>query len=255
MPVRNHRVPALVLAVRSVLAAAVWAALPVATSGCGSSPARHAVAVAGDPTATRPLAIDVDNQNGSVEITVDPELDRPIVKASCPGTTSTERRPDFVSAELVTEEGRGVLRVIASSPDRPEPKYVNLRIAVPACDGLRIRNMGGSVRASGVTGAVDVVNDAPGLTGGTWVGFAAPATQPVSIRANSGGIELRVPEGSTGVLRFKTDRGLIRSDTAKATIREAFSTSREQTATLNGGVNPVALTTQTGEIVFVYGRR
>ena len=255
MPVRTNRLLALVPAIPSFMAALVAAALMPMATGCSSSPSRHVVAVSGDATVTRPLAIDVDNQNGSVEITVDPELDRPTVKASCPGPTSTERRPDFVSAELVTEEGRGVLRVIASSPDRPEPKYVNLRIAVPACDGLRIRNMGGSVRASGVSGAVDVVNDAPGLTGGTIVRFAAPATQPVSIRANSGGIELHVPEGSTGMLRVKTDRGLIRSDTAMAIVRGASSTSREQSATLNGGVNAISLTGETGEIVFIYGRR
>lgn len=255
MPVRTNRLLALFPTVPSLAAAIVAAALMPMASGCSSSSSRHLVAVSGDAAATRPLAIDVDNQNGSVEISVDPELDRPTVKASCPGTTSTERQPDFVSAELVTEEGRGVLRVIASSPDRPEPKFVTLRIAVPACDGLRIRNTGGSVRASGVSGAVDVVNDAPGLTGGTSVRFATPATQPVSIRANNGGIELRVPEGSTGTLRFKTDRGLIRSDTAEATIRGASSTSREQSATLNGGANPITLTSETGEIVFIYGRR
>lgn len=255
MPVRTNRLLALVPALPPLAAAIVAAASMSPASGCGSSPSRHQVAVSGDAVATRPLAIDVDNQNGSVEITVDPELERPIVKASCPGTTATERQPDFVSAELLTEEGRGVLRVIASSPDRPEPKYVNVRITVPACDGLRVRNMGGSVRASGVGGAVDVVNDAPGLTGGTFVRFGSPVTQPVSIRANGGGIEVRVPEGSTGMLRFKTDRGMIRSDTARASVRGGASTSTEQSATLNGGANPISLTGETGEIVFIYGRR
>jgi hypothetical protein len=57
------------------------------------------------------------------------------------------------------------------------------------------------------------------------------------------------------MLRIKTDRGLIRSDTAQASIRGASSTSREQSATLNGGVNAISLTGETGEIVFIYGRR
>lgn len=255
MPVRSPRLPALVSAVPACLAVVVLTALMPWVSGCSSSSSRHLVAVSGDETVARPLAIDIDNQNGSIEIRVDPTVSRPVVKASCPGSTAMERQPDFVSAELVTEEGRGVLRVVASSPDRPEPKYVNLRITVPSCDGLRIRNMGGPVKAWGVEGAVDVVNDMPGLTGGTSIRFASPMTQPVTIRANRGGIELRVPEGSTGQLRFRTEGGTIRSDTAKATIRGATSNAREQSATLNGGDNAVSLTTETGEIVFIYGRR
>jgi hypothetical protein len=79
MPVRTNRLLALVPAVPSLMAALVAAALMPMATGCSSSPSRHLVAVSGDATVTRPLAIDVDNQNGSVEITVDPELDRPTV--------------------------------------------------------------------------------------------------------------------------------------------------------------------------------
>lgn len=255
MPVRSNRPSPLVPAIRAiVLAVAAAVVLPLA-SGCSAARAKHQVTVAGEADVKRPLAVDIDNQNGRVEVRVDPTLTRPIVTAICPGSTAADRRPDFVSAELVAEAGRGVLRVIASSPDRPEPKYVTLRVTVPACDGLRIRNMGGPVRASGVNGAVDVVNDMPGLAGGTSVRFASPMTQPVTIRANRGGIDLRVPEGSTGALRFKTDQGTIRADTAKATVRAASSNGRELSATMNGGANAVALTTETGEILFVYGRQ
>ncbi len=255
MPVRSNRVLALVPAPRAWLAALSLASILPWATGCGAAPSRHHVAVTGDAAVTRPLAIDVDNQHGSVEILVDPGIERPLVKASSPGSTATDRQPDFVSAELLTEGGRGVLRVVASSPDRPEPKYVTLRVTVPSCDGLRIRNAGGPVRAWGVGGAVDVLNDMPGLTGGTSVRFASPMTQPVTIRANHGGIELRVPEGSTGLLRFKTDRGLIRSDTARAAIRGATTNAFEQAASLNGGQNAVTLTAETGEIDFIYGRR
>jgi hypothetical protein len=251
MPVRSNRLPA----THSLLLAALAASLLPLAAGCSSSRARHQVTVAGEATVTRPLALDIDNHNGSVEIRVDSTVARPVVMASCPGSTATERQPDFVSADLVAEEGRGVLRVIASSPDRPEPKYVNLRIIVPACDGLRVRNQGGPVRASGVSGAVDVVNDMPGLTGGTQIRFASPMTQPVTIHANHGGIDLRVPEGSTGLLRFKTDQGVIRADTAKAAVRGAVSNGREQSATMNGGANAVTLTTESGEIHFRYGRQ
>jgi len=211
---------------------------------------------------TSPLALDIDNQRGSVQVEVSPKFKAPIIWAGVPGETKTARRPDFVAAQLVMDSGRPVLRILSASPSSTspgsaagEPKYVNLRIQVPSCAGIRIRNDGGPVFLKGVAGAIDIINSTHGMAGGTTVIAAKPITDPITIKASRGGIDLRLQEGSEGTLNARTMKGSMRIDVDKARVIGAKTSYREWIGTLNKPGNPIDLRAEEGDVVVMYGRK
>lgn len=223
--------------------------------GCARLEKNQLVSISGEPVASRFLAVDVQNQFGTVIIEVDPALTAPRVAAGCQGATEAARKPDFVTAELVNEGGRSILRVLSASPGPDEPKSVDLRIKVPACDGLRVLNSGGRVFIKGVNGAIDVTNDVPGRTGGTVVIAQDPVTSPIIIKARRGGIDLRVPADSVGRLSAKSASGNLAIDVGEASVRNARASLHEYSGVLGAGQNEITLVADEGEVQFVIGHR
>lgn len=239
--------------VLSILAAAF--SIAPTMGGCARLEKNQLIAISGEPEASRVMALDVQNQFGTVFIEVDRTLTAPRVAAGCQGDTEAARKPEFVSAELVNESGRSILRVLSASPGAGDPKPVDIRIKVPTCDGLRVVNAGGRVYIKGVNGAIDVTNDVAGKSGGTVVIVQDPVTSPIIIKARRGGIDLRVPAESTGRLSAKSTSGTLAIDVGEATIKNAKASLREYSGTLGTTENEITLVADEGDVQFVLGHR
>jgi len=224
-------------------------------AGCERLRERRLVGIADNHPISGPLGIDIDNRLGSVRLEVAPELAAPVIWAGCSGDTETERTPDYVTASMVTVNGRSTLRVLSATVSATAtPKPVNIRIKVPACDGLRIRNSGGSVWAKGVSGAIDIENDTPGHSGGTTVFVSKPLHDSVKIHVKSGGIDLRVPDGSCGILTASAPAGVIAVDAAKTASRDVVTTGSRYSAKLGQCDNEITLIADQGDLQFLFAR-
>ena len=232
-----------------------FAAVLAFAGGCARLDQKRLVSIGGDATLSRTLAVDVQNQFGSVTVEVNPEIAFPRVTASCIGETESARTPDFVTAELANEHGRSILRVLSASPGAAQPKSVDLTITVPSCDGLRIINEGGRVNARRVNGAVDIVNDVQGRSGGTMVFMDKPTTAPFTVNARRGGIDVRVPEGSVGLLSARSAKGLVRIDVGETRVTGAKATTTGYSGRLGDGTNEITLVADEGEVQFIYAHR
>jgi hypothetical protein len=222
-------------------------------SGCARIRRQREVNILNAAPVTAPLGVDIDNQFGSVTVVVSNHSQTPYVTAKCPGDTVAARKPEFASAELITEKGHQILRVVAATPGSTDPKFVNVRVVVPSCAGLRIRNHGGAVSATGITGSVDIINEVPGHSGGTSVVMAAPVVDPITIKANNGGIDLRVPAESKGMLAVTSHKDTMRLDLGEAKVTGARAGGTSYAATFNGGANEITLAAGEGEVMFIYG--
>jgi hypothetical protein len=200
------------------------------------------------------VALDIDNQRGTVNILVSPSIIQPIVIAGSPGETEERRRVDFVTAQLNNDGPQPVLRVVASSPGQQAAKIVNITIELPALGGLRIRNSDGRIYAKGISGAVDIVNTGPTRSGGTTVIMASPANDPITIRAASGGIDLRLAAGTAAQVIAQSRTGIITLDLASASVTNSVAATALHTATLNGGTTPITAAADTGNVTIMYGR-
>ena len=224
--------------------------------GCERLRERRLVSIADNGPISGPLGIDIDNRLGTVRVEVVNDLAAPVIWAGCSGDTETERTPDYVTAALVTQHGRSTLRVLSTTVSGSvTPKPVNIRIKVPACDGIRVRNSGGSVWLKGVSGAIDVMNDAPGLSGGTTVVVAKPAHDSIKIHVKSGGIDLRVPDGSCGILSATAQSGALSVDLAKTQSRDVVANGSRYSAKLGDCANEITLTAEKGDLQFLFARR
>lgn len=209
------------------------------------------------------LGIDIDNQRGTVTVEVSPEVQSPAVWAGVVSEPDEKgfvkgagaRQVDFVSATVAMPEGRPILRVVAASPGEAEAKFVNLRIVVPACAGMRLRNSGGKVYAKGVGGSLDVVNSTRGVWGGTTIVAAGIIIDRVTIKAAQGGIDFRMPAGSTAALHARTEKGRLTMDLDAAKVVNAYHRGNEYSATVNGGTNRIELVAQQGDVTVMYDRK
>jgi|GEM_PF-4495200 len=212
------------------------------------------------------LALDIDNQRGSVTIEASPEYLVPavwagvVVEAGEKGVTDAgawER--DFVTAAVVVQSGRPILRIISSSPGNAQAKFTNLRVRVPACAGLRLRNSDGRVEAKGIGGSIDVDNNTSTAWAGNWGGTriiaGSPIVDSVTIKTGRGGLDLRLPAGSTGRLHARVVKGRLLMDLDRANIIDARTTGKEYYATIEGGTNPIVLTANEGTVTIMYDRR
>jgi len=200
-----------------------------------------------------PLAVDVQNASGTVRIWVDSQ--EPLaVWATCEGENSNDVRPDWVAAHVSNDSGRPVLRVISESPDGTA-RPTSLRIRVPSCGGVRVRNTGGLVEIQGLTGAADVQNtmigrESPSIR----ITAAAPITTPISARTNNGSINVRLPSGSTGKVRVSAGKGIPVVDGGQNNLRGVLANRHDITAVLNNGENPIDLITENGNAQLWIGR-
>lgn len=230
-----------------------------ASGGCTNTSKREAMAITGatEITASTPLAIDISNEHGSVIVEVSPKFEKLSVWARASGDTKEARTPDFAGAEVVMDEGRPVLRIVGANPNAVDGagKYLQIRVQSPACAGIRIRNDGGPVRVTGVSGAIDIENSTFGVSGGTTVIATKPVVDPVRIVTRSGGIDFRMPADSRGTVSAGVHTGTIRGDVGESKLSNLKATDRSWSGVINAPGNTIELRSDTGDVLFMYGRK
>lgn len=241
------------------LLAALAAALGLlASGGCaGGRRVRSSVPISGPELVdgSRPM-IDVSNWNGSVRILAKENYD----KASVTAKLYRASRKDVsrsglsdattVTAESLVENGRPVLRIRSSTtlpnPDRARARLI---ICVPDCDGVKVRNAGGIVELRHVAGAIDVQNGVGSGPGGRielWT--AKPMTEPVTLTTNGGIVLYQIAPRSTGRFDMTAVNGQAAMEAYGGDVRAQTTTYDRFVGTLNGGENPVTLTSRNGSV-------
>ena len=202
----------------------------------------------------RPVAVDVENFNGSVVITCDPLLPKATLSVVREATHGYRRTAE---AQASLGEIEYTARVVPS-PDGPvlevrtwtihrEPHFqrAHLHLQLPSATGIRVRTQRGMVTAVNVSGPVDIET----TEGDVRVMTDLPLHEPVRITNRLGDIDYRVRGESTGVFDCEAVRGAVdhRIRNGRVSIHSG-SDHDTLRATLNGGSNPIVLRTVDGDI-------
>lgn len=225
-------------------------------SACHSVQSRN-VPVSGLSTVKQGvLAVDVQNQLGEVEVVVDAHEPAPRVEAiplkrdvpiSQVDRASAEK--PWVAAQVSDDAGGNVLRVLCTAPENQTPAPVYLRIVVPDCQGVRVKNSGGPVTLTGVGGAIEV--ECTPSTPAMWDGGAAihvstrrAITSNVLLSSTDGEVVLVVGRSSTGKIealspdseiKIAASEGIATNGLVATNVRGRYTSS------FNGGDNPITL--------------
>jgi hypothetical protein len=217
--------------------------------GCAQS-TEHRYAFELAPT-TGALAVDVENFRGSVEVRADLRTDRPhVIATPHAGAALGEEQAaalagSWVSATLEEESARAVLHVRGTSPrENTGDHWVNLVIRVPRCDGVRIRNTGGTVLVVGTRGGTEIRNH----LGAVEFRTNESVTDPVTITTTDGDIYFQVSSGSSGAFDLETLDGKVYYRDRIHSTDSVYAAPGVHRATLHNGTNPVVLRTNRGDI-------
>ncbi len=234
-----------------VLTASLLGIVGLTLGGCGATQERaYALELA---PSTGPLAIDIENFRGSVELRGDPSLET-IQVIGRVWSDESFKKPDqeeafagvHITAEIEEEGPLGTLRVRSTSlRDDIDDHHVDLLILTPRCDGLRVVNSGGLVMAVNSGGATEIVN----RSGSVELRTERPMVDPVTITTTDGSIYYQVPTGSTGRFDLQTLEGLTSFIDRVGGSTESRSDARDgYTGTLNEGTNQVVARTNRGDV-------
>lgn len=235
-------------------------AAPLATVGCSSDSAFMVDPVGPAIPAGAPLALDVENAFGSVNVVAAPRITEPTVEArlrTVQWTSNTDPaakgRDAWVSAETVEQGGRYILRILSDTPPAADgaapPVQIDLIVRLPACDGIMIRNAGGPVRVKGARGAVDIANGSPARPGGIVEYRTNHAiVDPVTITSTNHHVLYFVGPGSTGTLDLESGIGKVEVDQHFGVMADVIPTPTTYDAVFNDGTNPVVLTAPQGKV-------
>lgn len=204
----------------------------------------------------RPLALDIENYRGAVEVEVMPGLTKPVIQAWVRDQsdqffqmTDDATVKSWYAAELVAVEGTPTLRVLTSRSKDTAPTFVKLIVHVPTCEGIRVRNSGGDVRLKGVAGEITVENGHKGGEGGNIkVTTARRIAGPINMRTTYGNITLVVPTSSEGRLEVNTPKGAPQINVRSDGLENVKKTLTTFTATLNGGNKPWQMLSAEGTV-------
>lgn len=235
--------------VRGLALACAWGAA-LHLGGCGAvTSQRLEVAL---PTEPAPLAVDVSNPRGSVEIRVDARVESPRIVADVQWARGVEddrarKLAKSITIESSVEQGPGgaVLRVRARDEVKDLPKHwANLRIVLPRVDGVRVVSSGGDVILAGVSGAVQVENG----DGAIELRTDKPVTAPVALIATRGNVYFQAPVGSRGVFDMQTGAGEAAFVSRSVLLRDMRATRSSIMGVLAAGDNPITLRSDRGDV-------
>lgn len=236
------------------------AAVLLTVPGCRSAAARAAragkVEITGAGAAGTPLGIHVENALGETVIEVDRRFRAPSVLAypmDSAGGRVRGASTAWVAAEQIESEGRSTLRVLALEQEGANRRPIYIRVRVPEGRGVSVRNAGGPVRLVGVSGPLEVQADAAEGAGrkrgaSISVVMSAPADSPISLLSGEGAVRLEMPASSEGRLEVRAPRRILEFEARGARVTAAKTSGDTYTATLNGGTNPVVLSSRGGEV-------
>lgn len=201
-------------------------------------------------TGDRRVAVDVENLNGSVTILVSDRYKQAMVYAHARwrGDLSKDewedlKNEDWVVAEHVIEGDNSILRVLSqATPDTDAPVRTELRILMPSCDGVYVRNAGGKVTVVGAGGAHTVVSGFElGQGGHIEVRTSKPIHDPVTLRTSDGHINLVMAPNSGGTLDIQSDHGRVAFGSKFGRVSQVRVEPLRWTGVWNGGTNPILL--------------
>ncbi len=218
------------------------------------------IAIHGEPVVQgRFTAIDVENQNGSITIICSDRYSEATIQARIPGSDRKELelwgldasdKDNWVIAEHDSGADRSILRVTTlNSPlENGFQPRVDLIIKTPVCDGLLVRNAGGSVDVTGVRGAVTIESGFAGGQGGrVEVRAAEPIIEPVRITSSIGPVYLVVPPESKGAIDIESDSGIAVFNTSSGRVTNVAPTQHRWTGVWNEGENQIQLYAGSGD--------
>lgn len=212
------------------------------------------------PAGNPPLAVDISNFRGSVELRGEPRAKEITVDAKVHVDSGVELATRDAYTQMVNvestvdqTEGGAVLRVKTTSQrEQFDDHWVHLYIVVPYIDGVRIDNRGpmngfvneGDVEVVNAGGAHHITN----RKGAIEVRTSRPITDPVQLTNVDGNIYYQVPLGSTGRFDMETLEGECAFKDKSGTTDETYSTRSMLQTTLAQGDNDVVCRTNLGDI-------
>ncbi|MCW5763254.1 MAG: hypothetical protein KIT88_08455 [Phycisphaeraceae bacterium] len=207
---------------------------------------------------SKPVAIDIENLNGSVTVKVDDKYDKAFVyaRAQWRGKYSKAeweslRNEEWVVAEHVIEDGNSILRVLSqASPETDPPAWVQITVLMPSCDGVFIRNAGGPVLVVGSGGAHTIESGFDRGSGGhVEVRTGRKIVDPISLRTSDGNVDLILAPNSGGTVDLQTDRGRAIFGSAFGRTTSVRAESKRWSGVWNAQSNPISLQTLRGTAV------
>jgi hypothetical protein len=222
-------------------------------TGCGGTPTGFVPINGAEAMTEGPLAVDIQNHRGDVTVIVNPKLSEPKVTAISRGKKAGSG--DWSAASLVMDAGHPVLRVLTAAPESGEAPRVDIKVQVPDCSGARVRTDDGIITLRGVRGAIDAQTSlAAKNLNAIYVQTTADLQDPILLRAERGGIELRMGHGSAGRLQAESPNGAVEMDAAEGELRDVRYTRQTWTGTLNNGRSDFRMTANDGHVVVMVGR-
>jgi len=232
------------------------ASLAMLAAGCAGGTS-HTVAIAEVETiGPGALAIDVQNQLGEVEVVVDAAAAHPFVEAVPMDPEASTGRIDrgsafipWTAAQVAVGEGGRVLRVLCTAREGEPARPVYLRVRVPECEGVRVRNRGGPVTLQGISGSIDVDNlpSTPPMWdegAAVYVRTQSALDRDVTLVSSDGEVVLSMARSSRGKLAVHAPETRVDLAAVKGTQKSDGSVtagSGSFTGTLNGGDNAITL--------------
>lgn len=254
---------------RIVTIAAILFTIPLILGGCKgfqqirelrpdglATPFSDLIPISGEVIdGSRRTAIDVENLNGSVTILVSDRYEQAMVYGRAhwrAGYSEDEyeeiRNEDWVVAEHVIEGDNAVLRVLSqATPDASKPVQTELKILMPSCDGVFIRNAGGSVTVVGAGGAHTILSGFEiGVGGHIEVRTSRAIKDPIELRTSDGHVNLVLAPNSGGTITVQTDDGRVAFGSKFGRTTQVRVEPLQWTGVWNGQSNPIGLHTLNG---------
>ncbi|MBL4698513.1 MAG: hypothetical protein JKX70_06750 [Phycisphaerales bacterium] len=221
----------------------------------------HQVPIVGDPiTVGRLNAIIIDNPYGKVKVYAKSAHEEAHIyfrvdKESQLRWRSARMGLDFdPTGEYFTavHTNTGELSTLTIAPtdltiDGFRPP-VDLTVYIPQCDGIVVRNAGGKVIISGVTGVINV-ESGTSLREGGHIEIRTDNNQVESIHAttNNGHVTLVTGPGSAGTIELIAPRGKTSFSSRYGIIDHSMPSKGHWTGIWNNGTNEIRLDTADGD--------
>lgn len=207
-----------------------------------------AISSALDTDWSRPVALDIDNQAGSVTVVVDPSLKRAEVTAVTTNAGGYPIAAPWAAADVEAAEPHPILRVLAKRTDAATGQ-TDLTVRVPACAGLRVRNSEGPVVVSGAAGAIDIQSGSDVQRGGdVTLSTGSAVNAPMLVRSAGGSVRLDLPTGSRGLISARSGVDQVTLIAPREQVEAAESVATEWRCDLNRGEFDVRLIADRGPI-------
>lgn len=125
---------------------------------------------------------------------------------------------------------------------------IDVVVTIPRCDGARVRTTRGTVKITGVTGAIDVVNGSDTIEGGDIVIRSGERPiEEVMAYTSRGDIHLLLSPENTGVFDLRAPRGKPVFQSDFGYVDNSIPEPGRWTGVWNEGTNAISLQSEDGD--------